>query len=384
MASRVTVIDRDPVWCPGCPHRASYVCLGNATRLDGRDAIITGDIGCYVLDSFPHGTNLTNVLHCMGSGTGTACGFGELEQLGLTQPVVAVCGDSTFYHAALPALLNAVHNKSNMTLLVLDNGSTAMTGFQPNPGTGHIATGDETVTLEPEKIAKACGVAFVETVDPFDLKNATAAIRQAIAFDGPAVVVSRRMCALMAQRERTRLGEKVVPCQIEQSKCSKSVLDTREKLMPCAVACPAGNDIPAFLNLVERGKFDEAFELVKQSNPLPAVLGRVCYHPCESECNRRQLDEALANHKIERFLGDYGLRLHSPKRTAAKSEKKVAVIGSGPAGLSCAYHLAMAGYPVTVFEALPVAGGMLAVGIPDYRLPKDVLQAEIGNIEDLG
>lgn len=384
MASRVTVIDRDPVWCPGCPHRASYVCLGNATRLDGRDAIITGDIGCYVLDSFPHGTNLTNVLHCMGSGTGTACGFGELEQLGLTQPVVAVCGDSTFYHAALPALLNAVHNKSNMTLVVLDNGSTAMTGFQPNPGTGHIATGDETVRLEPEKIAKACSVGFVKTVDPFDLKNATAAIRQAIAFDGPAVVVSRRMCALIAQREKTRLGEKIVPCQIEQSKCSKSALDTKEKLMPCAVACPVGNDIPGFLNLVERGKFDEAFELVKQSNPLPAVLGRVCYHPCESECNRRQLDGALANHKIERFLGDYGLRLHSPKRTAATSEEKVAVIGSGPAGLSCAYHLAMAGYPVTVFEALPVAGGMLAVGIPDYRLPKDVLKVEIGKIEDLG
>ena len=384
MAARQTVISRDSAWCPGCPHRASFLCLSNAIKLDGRDAILTGDIGCYTLDAFPYGTNLTNVLHCMGSGAGTASGFGELDQFGFKQPVIAVCGDSTFYHATIPALINAVHNKSNMTLVVMDNGATAMTGFQPNPGTGHVATGDETVRLEPEDIAKACGVRFIEVVDPFDLKNTTDTIVKAIAFDGPSVVISRRKCALLAQREKRELGEKIVPYYVDLNKCNKCALATKDKLMPCAVACPAGNDIPAFLNLVKQGKFNEGLELIKQSNPLPAVLGRVCYHPCETDCNRGQLDETIANHTIERFLGDYGLSLPSVKKVTAKRGEKVAIIGSGPAGLSCAYHLTMKGYPVTVFEALPVPGGMLAVGIPEYRLPKDVLKAEIKKIEDLG
>ena len=156
------------------------------------------------------------------------------------------------------------------------------------------------------------------------------------------------------------------------------------KAPPCSVARPAGNDIPGFLNLVKQGKFNEGLELIKQTNPLPAVLGRVCYHPCETDCNRAQLDESIANHKIERFLGDYGLSLPSTKKTTARQAEKIAIIGSGPAGLSCAHHLTVLGYPVTILETLPVAGGMLAVGIPEYRLPQDVLKAEIKKIEDLG
>lgn len=383
-AARQVVIERNPVWCPGCPHRASFLCLRDAMSRDGRDVILTGDIGCYTLDVYPDGTNLTNVLHCMGSGAGTASGFGQLDQLGLKQPVIAVCGDSTFYHATIPALINAVYNKSNMTLMVLDNGATAMTGFQPHPGSGRIATGDEAERIKPEEIAKACGVKFIEEIDPFDLKNSINTIEKAIKFDGPALVVSRKKCALIIQREKKKLGEEVVPYYVDQDKCNKCVLDAKDKVMPCAVACPAGNDIPAFLNLVKQGKIQEGLELIKQSNPLPAVLGRVCYHPCEADCNRSQFDEAIANHKIERFLGDYGLTLPGVKKVAARRGEKIAVIGSGPAGLSCAYHLTAMGYPVTILEALPVAGGMLAVGIPEYRLPKDVLMAEIQRIEDLG
>ena len=383
-AARQVVIERNPAWCPGCPHRASFLCLRAAIGRDGRDVILTGDIGCYTLDIYPDGTDLTNVLHCMGSGAGTACGFGELNQFGLKQPVIAVCGDSTFYHATIPALINAVYNKSNMTLMVLDNGATAMTGFQPHPGTGHIATGEETTQLDPGDIAKACGVRFIEVFDPFDLKNAINIIGKAIAFDGPSVIISRRTCALIEQREKTKLGEKVVPYQVDQDKCNKCVLATRDKLMPCAVACPAGNDISAFLNLAKQGKFNEGLELIKQSNPLPAVSGRVCYHPCQADCNRGQFDETIAIHKIERFLGDYGLGLPNVKKVAARRGEKVAIIGSGPAGLSCAYHLTMMGYLVSIFESLPVPGGMLAVGIPEYRLPRDVLKAEIKKIEDLG
>ncbi|MDH5696542.1 MAG: FAD-dependent oxidoreductase, partial [Dehalococcoidia bacterium] len=132
------------------------------------------------------------------------------------------------------------------------------------------------------------------------------------------------------------------------------------------------------------GKIKEGLELIRQTNPLPAVLGRVCYHPCETECNRGQFDEAIAIHKIERFLGDHEITLPSEKKIKVKREEKVAIIGSGPAGLSCAYYLAKMGYAVTIFEALSAPGGMLTVGIPEYRLPKDVLRAEIKRIEDLG
>ena len=158
----------------------------------------------------------------------------------------------------------------------------------------------------------------------------------------------------------------------------------RNKLPPCNHSCPANEDIQGYLSLVKQGRFQQAWELIRRSNPFPAVLGRVCDHPCELACNRRRFDETIAIHNVERFLGDYGLTLPGEGKIRDRRGEKIAVIGSGPAGLSCAYHLAKMGYPVTVFEALSVPGGMLAVGIPEYCLPKEVLAAEINAIERLG
>jgi NADPH-dependent glutamate synthase beta subunit-like oxidoreductase len=158
-----------------------------------------------------------------------------------------------------------------------------------------------------------------------------------------------------------------------------------DKTPPCNHNCPAGADIVGYLALIREGKDPEAWELIKQENPFPGVCGRICPHPCENECNREQLGGAIAIHTLERFLADYA----ASQRLGVSASKqrynaKVAVIGSGPAGLSCAYHLARLGYPVTVFEALPVAGGMMRVGIPEYRLPREVLDREIADIEALG
>ncbi|NLC76790.1 MAG: NADH-quinone oxidoreductase subunit NuoF [Clostridia bacterium] len=155
---------------------------------------------------------------------------------------------------------------------------------------------------------------------------------------------------------------------------------------PCQNACPAGVDVPIYIDLIRQKKFLEAYQVIKEANPLPLVCGRVCNHPCEGKCNRAKLDEALAIRELKRFVADYALAGPLPVETEApaKREAKVAVIGSGPAGLTCAYYLARKGYPVTVFEALPVAGGMLAVGIPEYRLPKDLLQKEIESIKAVG
>jgi NADH-quinone oxidoreductase subunit F len=155
---------------------------------------------------------------------------------------------------------------------------------------------------------------------------------------------------------------------------------------PCQHTCPVELDIPGYVSLIKEGKFVEAYALIKQRNPLPAICGRVCHHPCELKCNRAQVDESVAIRDLKRFAADYtyntGAKIKQ-KCGPAKAEK-VAIIGAGPAGLSAAWDLAMDGYPVTIFEALPVAGGMLAVGIPEYRLPKDILQKEIDEIKEIG
>ena len=155
---------------------------------------------------------------------------------------------------------------------------------------------------------------------------------------------------------------------------------------PCKATCPAHISVQGYVALTAQGKYQEALKLIKEENPLPAICGRVCHHPCETACMRGELDEPVAIDSIKRFLAD--LDLSSETRFVPqineKRNEKVAIIGSGPAGLSCAYYLAIEGYQVTVFEKLPVLGGMLTVGIPSYRLPKNVIEAEIQVIRDMG
>jgi len=155
---------------------------------------------------------------------------------------------------------------------------------------------------------------------------------------------------------------------------------------PCKATCPAHVSIQGYIALIREGKYREALELFKEAHPFPSVCGRVCHHPCEGVCTRKDVEEPLAIQYLHRFLGDLDLGSEAPYVPEAETEKgeKIAIIGAGPAGLSAAYFLAWKGYKVTVFEKLPVAGGMMAVGIPSYRLPRDILAAEIKVIEDMG
>ncbi len=157
-----------------------------------------------------------------------------------------------------------------------------------------------------------------------------------------------------------------------------------DRLPPCNHACPAGEDIQAWLYLAEEGKYKEAWEVLMRDNPFPALHGRVCYHPCETACNRAQLDEAVGIHAVERFLGDLAVKEGWRVGCGPATGKKVLIIGAGPSGLSAAYHLARFGHAVTIDDAGHKAGGMMRFGIPKYRLPRDILDAEIARIEGMG
>ncbi|MDU6680227.1 MAG: NAD(P)-binding protein [Varibaculum cambriense] len=156
-------------------------------------------------------------------------------------------------------------------------------------------------------------------------------------------------------------------------------------LPPCNKACPAGENVQAWLYHAEEGDYEAAWREIMVNNPLPATMGRVCYHPCQTACNRGHMDEAVGINAIERFLGDKAIAEGwNVSVDAAPSGKHVLVVGAGPSGLSAAYHLRRLGHEVTVKEAGPMAGGMMRFGIPKYRLPREVLDAEIKRIEDLG
>jgi NADPH-dependent glutamate synthase beta subunit-like oxidoreductase len=161
----------------------------------------------------------------------------------------------------------------------------------------------------------------------------------------------------------------------------------RDKTPPCNNACPTGEQIQKYLDYVKHERFLDGYLTILEDNPMPAVTGRVCYHPCETACNRKDHDEPIGIRNVERFLGDLGLNLpeNPVKETLPElSGKRVAIIGAGPAGLACAYHLRRRGHASVIFEALEKPGGMLRGGIPHWHLPEEILNSEVAKIEDLG
>jgi formate dehydrogenase (NADP+) beta subunit len=162
-------------------------------------------------------------------------------------------------------------------------------------------------------------------------------------------------------------------------------LDYQPRTSPCEVNCPAGNPIQKTNALLKENRIEEAVEYLKCRNPFPGITGRVCAHPCEQSCNRNKYDEGLSIRALERLAADHAdpTRITKPRRREA-SGKRVAIIGSGPAGMTCAYFLALLGHDVTVFESAPVLGGIPRMAIPDFRLPKDVVDREVGQVLDAG
>ena len=217
---KISTLVPDPVpprefgFCPGCPHRGSYYAIKTALAWNHENGFVSGDIGCYTLGVFPTGFQQVKSVHAMGSGIGLACGYGKLEKFGFNQPVITVCGDSTFFHSSIPGLINAKFNSSNILLLVLDNSTTAMTGFQPHPGTGMNVMGHETEAVDIEALCRSLGIE-VGIADPYDMENTARTIYEFMKMDGPRVLIMRRKCALIQGRE----GGFPYEMHVDQDRC---------------------------------------------------------------------------------------------------------------------------------------------------------------------
>jgi len=214
---------RPPNLCAGCPHRAMYYAI---KQVYGPDAVHPSDIGCYTLGILPP-LKMADIVICMGASIGTSCGISKATD----QKVVSFIGDSTFFHAGIPALINAVHNNHKFTLVILDNGTTAMTGNQPNPGVDTTPMGVDTTQISIESLVRGCGVEHVQVVNPLQVKKGIEAAQASKDFDGISVIISKEICPLYARA--IKKAKKVRPFYVNQDKC-KQHLDCINLL-----ACPA-------------------------------------------------------------------------------------------------------------------------------------------------
>lgn len=222
---KIKMARRFALMCPGCPHRATFFA---AKTVGGKDTVYAGDVGCYILGIHPP-LETQDFIFSMGASEGVAHGIKKATK----QKVIAFIGDSTFFHAGMPGLVNTVFNKSNPLIIVLDNRITAMTGHQPHPGVGYTGMGEQTKAIAIEEIAKACGVENIKVVDPFNFKQTTEAIKEFLGKDSVSVIVSRRECRLLAVRKMRKEGIKIPIFSIDQSICNKCGVCLYE------LACPA-------------------------------------------------------------------------------------------------------------------------------------------------
>lgn len=400
---QIEAVARPPSLCPGCPHRAAYFAARVAFD---EDQLYFNDIGCYSLGYGPP-LNTVDALLCMGAGFTLAAGVSRVTG----KRTVGFLGDSTFFHSGMPALLNAIKERVNMVAVILDNQVTAMTGFQESPST----PSDHTASIEA--VVRGLGARQIETVDPYDLSATIAALRRARDATGLSVIIVKRPCPV----HQARIGQSpygVRPYQVNTDGCRacgraaaglrcnqplseayerqlaharaqqpRGTTDAPPVVAPCARRCPLSLCIQGYAGNIAAGDYAAALGQILARTPLPESVCRVCHRPCEQACIRRDLDESVAINDLKRFVVDWASREHiSPKQPECEPAHghTVAVIGAGPSGLAAAHDLALRGYGVTLFEAKDRAGGLLAYGIPAYRLPTDVLDRDLGRVFDLG
>jgi indolepyruvate ferredoxin oxidoreductase alpha subunit len=403
---------RAPTLCASCPHRSAFFA---ARSVFGDDALYFNDIGCYTLGVAPP-LKAGDALLSMGSGFTLAAGVARTTGA----RTLGFLGDSTFFHSGMPALLNAIKEDVNMVAVIMDNEVTAMTGFQESPGIELGPDGPHR-SVDIEAIVRALGARHVETIDPNDLASAVAAFERAKQRDELSVVITQRACPVFFDRtaEHTDLvssmeistytidHERCQHCGRSScgQRCEQGVVEGFERAMArarslevgdeahrpmvasCATACPLYLCIQGYAAHIAAGRYGDALELIMSGLPLPDSVCRVCHRPCEAVCVRSGVDEPVAINDLKRFVMDWaGAQDEFPYRPKGEAANgmSVAVIGAGPAGLAASHELAMRGYQVRLYDSNTEPGGLLRSGIPEYRLPSEVLDRDIQRILDLG
>ncbi len=202
-------------YCPGCPHRATFWLVNHALKMDNKQGFVCNDVGCYAIDLLPGGFQTSKTGLHMGSGMGLATGFAKLDKFGMDRTVFAASGDSTFFHAVMPALVNAVHNKANVTLLVLDNSGTAMTGFQAHPGVTYGASSQKLPSVDIASVCEGIG-ATVKVVDPFEPEDALQRLLESVeAEDGVNVLIFKQACTLSPEKKHKQMFD----MRVDESRC---------------------------------------------------------------------------------------------------------------------------------------------------------------------
>jgi NADPH-dependent glutamate synthase beta subunit-like oxidoreductase len=399
--------------CQGC---GEVLALRQVMKALGNNVIVCSATGCMeiITSPFPQTAWRVPWLHVAFENTsavvsGVEAAYKAMNRKGKIDQkdvvFLAYGGDGSTADIGLQSLSGALERGHNFVYVCLDNEAYMNTGIQRSSSTpygamtttsppGKKSIGQSTWKKNMPAIAVAHNIPYVATASPafpVDLMNK---IKKAATIPGPAYVHIYSPCPTGWRHEangaieaaRLAVTSNVFPLyEVIDGKYFLSKVSHRG-LAPCKAACPAGIDVPGYIGLIAAGRYEEAVKLIKQDNPLPAICGRVCYHPCENVCSRGHVDEGVAIDDLKRFAAEMTLKAGAsalPEKKPAKG-KKVAVIGGGPAGLTSGYYLAIEGYEVTIFEAMPEAGGWLRYGVPEYRLPRNILKAEIDAICKLG
>ena len=397
---------RPPIMCSGCPHRATYYGLKLSISQHRHDAILCGDIGCLGLGALPP-LRMMDTLHHMGMSLSMAQGLDAAlarHHDGRDRPV-ALLGDGTFFHSGIPALVNAVYTRAQMTVIIFDNRAIAMTGGQPHPGAPGGASANPFGEVAIEPLVRGLGVKYVATMDPLDLGQTCSAIHQAMTFEGVAVLISKSPCVMLATASEPRHLVTVDPALCRRCgnqdapdlHCSQSAKNgsglararanrlAQHRIDAQAQRCPANICNHGFFNAIMAQDYQTALEIVRDKMAFAGACGEICHRPCESSH-----DNLIPIRALKAFVSSIGQHhedfSHVRQRVASakKQSYRVVVVGSGPAGLSAAYDLIQAGYGVTVLEKESQAGGLLTQVIPDYRLDKRRYRHEAKLLEQLG
>ncbi len=393
---------RPPSLCAGCPHRATYYGLKLALPREEGKVIMCGDIGCLGLGGLPPLKMMDTVNH-MGMSISMAQGLDRALGESSDCKIIALLGDGSFFHSGIPSLLNAVYTNANMTVIVFDNRTIAMTGCQDNPG---AQDGNRFRHIDIEVLIKGLGVEYVETLDPFELNETACKVKQAVDFPGVSVLVSKSPCVLL-DRSANLPEQRIV---VDQGKC-KTCANHADATLYCSQVssvtlglvrarakslgekpikgseqlCPANICNHGFVSAIQAEDYKTALEIIRDKMLFAHTCGELCHRPCEGDEGDKIPIKFLKKFvaSLEENFSDFS---HVIERTNAqkKNGMQVAIVGAGPAGLSSAYDLIQAGYAVTVFERDASAGGLLKHVIPKFRLDKTRCDEEIKLLEQLG